>query len=139
MYAPRSLVMLGLAIAFSIASTDAQAQQYTGTITDSECTVVASSKSPAGAVGGSIVGGVAGAVIGDALFGRSGRALGSLIGSGGGAVVGENLGASKQYRCVVTVEVNTVGRIYTETYGPARNIGQTIVLVKTTDGRWISK
>ena len=139
MYAKRYSSVLGVAVSLFALAAAANAQQYSGVITDSECSVVSETKSTAGAIGGSVVGGAVGAVVGDALFGRSGRILGGLLGSGGGAYAGENIGASKQYRCVVTVEVNTVGRIYAETFGAVRNIGQTIVLVKTTDGRWISK
>lgn len=138
MYGRRIAVLCGAGLLMALAAS-AQAQQYSGTIIDSDCEVVSTTTSAAGAVGGSVIGGVAGAAIGDALFGRTGRALGSLIGSGGGAVVGERALSQKTYRCVVTAEIPSVGKVYVETLGAVRNIGQYIILVKTTDGRWISK
>ena len=121
------------------ASCVAQAQSYSGTVIDSDCEVISTTTSAAGAVGGSVVGGAVGSVVGDALFGRSGRIIGGFLGSGGGAVAGERALSQKTYRCVITVEVSSVGKVYVETLGAVRNIGQSIILVKTTDGRWISK
>lgn len=140
MYGKRVAVICfsaGLLLAASVQQV--HAQQYSGTIVDSDCEVISTTTSAAGAIGGSAVGAVAGSVIGDALFGRSGRLIGGFIGSGGGAVVGERALAQKTYRCVVTADVPTVGKIYVETVGVVRNIGQSIVVVKTTNGQYIAK
>lgn len=138
MYGKRIIPLFSAGLLLAVA-VSAQAQQYSGTVVDSDCEVISTTTSAAGAIGGSAVGGVAGAVIGDALFGRTGRALGGLIGSGGGVVAGERALSQKTYRCVVTAEVPSIGKVYVETLGAVRNIGQSIILVKTTDGRWISK
>ena len=114
----------------------ANAQTYTGVITDSQCEVVSASGSAAGAIGGSAVGGAVGSVIGDALFGKSGRALGGLLGAGGGALVGEEALAKKSYRCTIEAEVASVGKLFLETTGKPRNIGQTVVIVRLSDGSY---
>lgn len=136
-----SYMLATLTVAASFAASAQDAATRAGVISESECSVVASSGGIAGEAVGSTVGAVGGAVLGELLFGgRTAQNLGAIVGGGVGSVAGEELTKKNTYRCLVKVNVNDGSSLYVETVGQRlRNVGEGIVLVRGQNGVWIAR
>ncbi len=115
-------------------------QQFTGLVQSSDCILVSSSGSTAGAMIGGGVGTAAGAAIGGALFGKTGRLLGGLAGGAGGAIAGEKVGSNDTYAYLVQVKSPSGEILNSKVTTTSRIVqGESVKVVKAGNEVLVSK
>jgi len=109
-----------------IVAINAYASNFSSVVTQADCKEIARSGSITGATVGGAVGAGLGAVAGRALFGKKGGLVGGLVGAGVGGYQGEKMMADVTYSCVVQFTNMQGQKVFAESLGERKQVGQTI-------------